>query len=92
MPLSSFIDSMLMKRNEKKAAAQERNDHERQNEDLLRIALRKHSSVNSLTARDPAKAHRERKASEAEEATNKASDDPTSRSLMAQTGVFADSE
>ncbi|OQO01307.1 hypothetical protein B0A48_12860 [Cryoendolithus antarcticus] len=78
MPLPSFIDSRLTKRNEKKAAAQERNDHERETKDLLRIALRKHSSVNSLTAKDPAKARRERKEREAEEAANKASDETTS--------------
>lgn len=43
------------KRDTQRQAKLAQNDHERQNVHLLNIALKKHSSVNSLTAAEPAK-------------------------------------
>ena len=39
----------------------EKNDHQRPNENLLRIALKRRTSVNSLTDRDPTKVAMEKK-------------------------------
>ena len=61
---------MLSRRNTTAArrnARLEKNDHQRLNENLLRIALKRHTSVNSLTDRDPTKVVMEKKLAWGEE-------------------------
>lgn len=62
MGLRSYLVSLREKKAATKAAKQVRNDKQRQTESLLRIAMKKHSSLNSLTPRDPAQAHLEKQA------------------------------
>jgi hypothetical protein len=65
MCLSTLFKHHLNSRRNTKAAHREAkletNDHQRLNENLLRIALKRHTSVNSLTDRDPSKVVREKK-------------------------------
>ena len=49
----------------------ERNDHQRLNENLLKIALKRHTSVNSLTDRKPTKVAMEKKMAWEEELRRK---------------------
>ena len=49
----------------------EKNNHQRLNENLLKIALKRHTSVNSLTDRDPTKVAMEKKLAWEEEMKNK---------------------
>lgn len=65
---------MLSQRNASTArrdARLEKNDHQRLNENLLRIALKRRTSVNSLTDRDPMKVAMEKKLAWEEEMKNK---------------------
>lgn len=55
IPLKQHFHARRKTNANRKAAALELNDHLRTNEDLLVIALKKASSVNSLTHRDPTK-------------------------------------
>jgi hypothetical protein len=45
----------------RREAKLEKNDHQRLNENLLKIALKRHTSVNSLTDRNPTKVAMEKK-------------------------------
>ena len=49
----------------------EKNDHQRLNENLLKIALKRRTSVNSLTDRDPTKVAMEKKMAWEEEMRKK---------------------
>lgn len=48
----------------RKESKLEKNDHQRLNENLLIIALKRHTSVNSLTDRNPTKVAMEKKQAE----------------------------
>lgn len=61
---------MLSQRNASTArrdATLKKNDHQRLNENLLRIALKRRTSVNRLTDRDPTKVAMEKKSAWEEE-------------------------
>ena len=65
---------MLSRRNAtaaRREAKLEKNDHQRLNENLLKIALKRHTSVNSLTDRDPTKVAMEKKLAWEEEMAKK---------------------
>jgi len=60
MGFKTFFASRREKRAAAKATKQARNDNQRQAESLLRIAMKRHTSLNSLTPRDPKQAHLDR--------------------------------
>ncbi|KAF2167064.1 hypothetical protein M409DRAFT_22499 [Zasmidium cellare ATCC 36951] len=57
---SSSTTTRRKDRKDRKAAKLAQRDHERTTEGLLRIALKRHDSVNSFTARDPSVYYRRR--------------------------------
>jgi hypothetical protein len=69
MCLSSLVKHHFVAERKTAAATRkdtklEKNDHQRLNEDLLRIALKRRTSTNSLTDRDPTKVAMEKKQAE----------------------------
>lgn len=66
MCFSSYFAARRAKATSRRTSKQALNDQQRCNETLLRVALRHHSSTNSLTPRDPAAMFRLRKQKAAE--------------------------
>lgn len=60
-PIKIYLTSRNSSRAANKEAKLEAHDHQRLNENLLEIALKRPRSVNSLTDRDPTRVARERK-------------------------------
>ena len=75
MCLITPIKHLMLSRRKATAARRdaklEKNDHQRLNESLLRIALKRRISVNSLTDRDPTKVAMEKKLAWEEEMRKK---------------------
>lgn len=61
LPFKPYLERRHTASAARKAEKLEKHDHQRWSEDLLRIALKKVSSVNSLTHKDPAAAVQKRR-------------------------------